>query len=68
VGVNSFGNEVIVEAGLLGIVFVNIDLPKLATFSQVFPASQSLAASPVVNPDCSGPGGWGSNNSLRLAP
>ena len=28
--VNSFGNEVIVEACLLGIVFVNIDLPKLA--------------------------------------
>jgi len=30
VWVNSFGNEVIVEVCLLGIVFVNIDLPKLA--------------------------------------
>jgi hypothetical protein len=30
VWVNSFSNEVIVEACLLGIVFVNIDLPKLA--------------------------------------
>ena len=30
VWVNSFGNEVIVEACLLGLVFVNIDLPKLA--------------------------------------
>ena len=30
VWVNSFGNEVIVEACFLGIVFVNIDLPKLA--------------------------------------
>jgi len=30
VRVNSFGDEVIVEACFLGIVFVNIDLPKLA--------------------------------------
>jgi hypothetical protein len=30
VWVNAFSNEVIVEACLLGIVFVNIDLPKLA--------------------------------------
>jgi len=31
VWVNSFSNEVIVEACLLSIVFVNIDLPKPAT-------------------------------------
>jgi hypothetical protein len=30
VRVNSFGNEVIMEACLLGLVFVNIDLPELA--------------------------------------
>ena len=29
--VNFFSNEVIVQAGFLGLVFMNIDLPKLAT-------------------------------------